>query len=167
MSPGFNQTCQCPSIPPVVPVPVPVVPVPVPVPSPVVTPIVPTTPVPVPVPTVVVGVMNPMLVFPVDTKLLKPVPKFVFSAVGAVPKPVKPEPKPPRNPFWNELPVKFDPRAPRAILIGKVVVRSRKRSHERVKEVRKCRECCGKCCGNGASRNPCSLWARPEARRRG
>jgi hypothetical protein len=55
--------------------------------------------VPVPVPTVNGGVMNPIPEFVVETKLVKPVPKLVLSVVGAVPKPVKPEPKPPRNPL--------------------------------------------------------------------
>ena len=97
-------------------------PEPVAAPVPVVTPTVPTTPVPVPVPTVIGGVMNPRAGFAVDTKLLKPVPRLVLSVVGAMPKPANPEPKPPRNPLWNVLPVKFGLKTPVAVVDFKVKV---------------------------------------------
>ena len=102
---------------PVMPVPMlpPVVVVPVFAPVPVVTPTVPTTPVlPAPVSTLNVGVTNPRIGFAVDTKLLKPVPRLLLTVVGATPKAGNPEPKPPRKPLWNELPVKFELKTPGA-----------------------------------------------------
>jgi signal-induced proliferation-associated 1 like protein 3 len=102
-------------------VPVVVVPVPVEVPVVVVvTPTVPTVPVPVPVLTVIGGVKNPSAGFAVDTKLLKPVPRLVLRVVGATPKPMNPEPKPPRNPLWNALPVNDGLNTPGVVAAGKV-----------------------------------------------
>ena len=57
-----------------------------------------------------------------ETKLLKPVPKFVLSDVGASPKPDEPDPKPPRNPFWNVLPEKVGLKTPVVLVVGKVNV---------------------------------------------
>lgn len=107
---------------PVVPISVTAIQVPVVLPSPVVTPTVPTTPVPAPVLTVIGGVKNPREGFAVDTKLLKPVPKLVLSADGAMPKPVDPEPKPPRNPFWKLAPVKVGLKTPGELVVFKVKV---------------------------------------------
>jgi len=71
---------------------------------------------------VIGGEMNPKPGFAVDTKLLKPVPRLVLNVVGAMPKPVNPDPKPPRNPFWNELPAKVGVKAIETGVFGKLNV---------------------------------------------
>jgi hypothetical protein len=71
---------------------------------------------------VVVGPKKPKLGFAVLTKLLKPVLKFVFIVVRATPRPTNPDPNPPRNLFWNELPVNVGLKTDELATAGKVTV---------------------------------------------